>query len=568
MTPSAAPGTPPPFRHRCRAALALLFCVGLCAPAATLAQAPPAEAPHYDETVDVTLVTTSFYVVDADGKSVRDLRQDEVEVTVAGKPAQIAHFEPVGAELAADAAQPTPAPQPSSPTPAAAAPSARGAAGPRHVFFFFDLTFSLPRALPLAKRVADSLVAKLPPTDLLYLVTYHSQRGMNQELGPVTDAAGRQALVRRIDAMTPNVERIHRRVELPNYHDLGKRSDAGLMADTYTAAHDNELDAYAAEGAALAKSLQSFSAFLRQVPGPKAVLYFTQGIDSDIYGGLSAGVNMSGHKATRHGDLRAVFDPALESLAETGAALFFVDPVVGFEPGDRVEGVEPDAEAHWVEEAPTGGGTLQLMSETSGGLVLRDPNTATLQDKLDGWLQSRYELGVYVTAEQLGKPLQAEIRVKRPGVHAWTARWLQPPRSPRELQPPERAFLAVQLTMAKDPRTALRNLVTPALEGFAGTPHFDRQGDAMHLRFDPGAWSSEMALRGMELFSVVVAPGEPPQLVSLEKRMFSPTPMHDPIEASVAAKPALVWGLVAFDLTTGQIYYGRYAMPAPGGGSS
>jgi len=72
----------------------------------------------------------------------------------------------------------------------------------------------------------------------------------------------------------------------------------------------------------------------------------------------------------------------------------------------------------------------------------------------------------------------------------------------------------------------------------------------------------------MELFSVVVAPGNPPQLVSLEKRMFSPTPMHDSIEASVAAKPALVWGLVAFDLTTGQIYYGRYPMPAAGGGSS
>ncbi|HEV8240803.1 MAG TPA: hypothetical protein VGS57_15670 [Thermoanaerobaculia bacterium] len=526
------------------------------------AQQPPAEVPHYDETVDVTLVTTTFYVVDAGGKPVRDLRQDEVEVTVAGKPAQIAHFEPVGAELAADAAAPA-APK-TAPSPAAPSP-ARGAAGPRHVFFFFDLTFSLPRALPAAKKVADGLVEKLPPSDFLYLVTYHSQRGMNQELGPVTDAAGRQALVQRIDAMTPNVERIHRRVDLPNYHGLGKRSDGGLMADTYTRAHDNELDAYAAEGAALAQSLQSFSAFLRQVPGPKAVLYFTQGIDSDVYGGLAAGVDLGGHGAIRHGSLRAVFDPALKALAETGAALFFVDPVVGFEPGDRVEGVEPDAEAHWVDDAPTGGGTLQLMSETSGGLVLTDPNTATLQDKLGGWLDSRYELGVYVTAEQLGKPLQAEIRVKRPGVHAWTARWLQPPRSPRELQPPERAFLAVQMTMAKDPRSALRNLVTPALEGFAGTPHFDRQGEAMHLRFVPGDWSTEMALRGMELFSVVVAPGEPPQLVSLEKRMFSPTPMHDPIEASVAAKPALVWGLVAFDLTTGQIYYGRYAMPASGG---
>src|SRR4029078_9669874 len=122
------------------------------------------------------------------------------------------------------------------------------------------------------------------------LAPSHTQRARNQEVGPLTDAAGRQALVQRIDAMTPNVERIHRRVELPNYHDLGKRSDGGLMADTSTAAHDNEVDAYAAEGAALAKSLQSFSAFLRQVPGPKAVPHFTQGLGSDVHGGHAAGI--------------------------------------------------------------------------------------------------------------------------------------------------------------------------------------------------------------------------------------------------------------------------------------
>ncbi len=431
---------------------------------------------------------------------------------------------------------------------------------PRHVFLFFDLAFSLPRGVVAAKKVASGLIDGFPASDQLYLVTFDSQHGMDQQLGPVRDRVGRHVLRERIEGLQPNVERLRRRVDLPSVAGVGVKSDGGLMADTYTAGHNLALGEYAAQGAALADSLRSFATFLRQLPGPKVLLFFSQGIDSDIYGGQYA----ASHGRDRHGNLRSAFEPALRGLAETGAMLLFVDPVVGFDANDRVEGVGFDAEAHWVNDAPTGAGSLQLMSETSGGVVVRDPNLDTMGARLDGWLRSRYELGVYLPPGEQKGQVAADIRVNRPGVRAWTASWLQRPRTVGDMTPAERAFLAVMLVMSSDARAALRNVAAPPLVPLQGVPSSSLQGDALSLRFQPDEWGADMLLRGLELHSVVVAPGDPPKVVALEHRMLTPTLAREAVEAHAASAPDLVWGLVAFDLGSGKILFGRYPVsPTP-----
>ena len=301
------------------------------------------------------------------------------------------------------------------------------------------------------------------------------------------------------------------------------------------------------------------------MPGAKVVLYFSQGIDSDVYGGAAAGVGASrwapDWDVNRHPGLHNRFRPALQGLAATGALLFYVNPIVGFEPGDRVE-TAVDAEAHWVNDAPTGDGSLQLMSETSGGMVLRDPNPESLRSRLDGWMDGRYELGVYLAAAPDGGALAADIRVKRPGARAWTAKWLQPPRSLRQLAPAERAFLAVQLVLQDDPRATLANLSVEQLAPLRGVPGSTREGEKLRLRFEPSTWTDDELLRGLELYSVALAPGDPPQLSRLEQRFYTPTPAREPVEWLVTAAPELLWGLVAFDLTNGKIYLGRFPLAA------
>jgi hypothetical protein len=225
-----------------------------------------------------------------------------------------------------------------------------------------------------------------------------------------------------------------------------------------------------------------------------------------------------------------------------------------------------DGDARWVNEAPTGGGTLLLMSQTSGGLVVRDPNPKTLERKLDGWLQARYELGVYLEGGVAGAPLAADIKIRRPGVRTWTSAWLQPPRTVKDLVPSERAFLAVQLMMAADPRMAMRNVAAPALEPLAGVSRRVTTGEQVQLRWEPDVWDANMMLRGLELFVVVIAPGDPPKLARLEQRTLTPTPAREAVETTVAMSPGLLWGLVAYDLDTGKVYLGRFPAEAAAGG--
>ena len=547
------------------AAAALLVAAGLRAQEAAPA-APPAAS--FGDELDVTLVTTSFYVIDADGRPVRDLRSDEVEVRVGGEPMPLAHFEAV-------AGIPASAETPAAPlaTPAGtAAPAPVSTAPPRHVFLFFDLAFSLPRGVEAARKIASEMVDDFGPNDLLYLVTYKSHGGLEQELGPAQSAPQRRALRERIAGI--ELDQVRLRGRRPDLQPIAQgKVYSGHVEDGYREAQATELVNYELQGADLAKQLETFANFLRQVPGPKVILYFSQGIDSDVYGGAAAGVASRKWSpdwdVSRHTGLHVRFEPALKALAETGAMLFYVNPIVGFEPDDRVTGVAVDAEAHWVNDAPTGDGSLQLMSEVSGGMVLRDPNPETLLARIDSWLDGRYELGVYLAAAPGGGPLAADIRVTRPGVRAWTTKWLQPPRSLHELAPSERAFLAVQLVLQSDPAPALRNLVVEPLQPLRGIPGSAREGEKLRLRFEPAVWTDEQLLRGLELFSVVVAPGDPPQLSRLEQRLFTPTPAREPVESVVPAAPELLWGLVAFDLTSGRIYLGRFpiapelAAPSP-----
>jgi hypothetical protein len=544
--------------------VAALVALGVRVPAPVEAQELPAAQGNFGEALDVTLVTTSFYVVDAQGKPVRDLRPDEVEVHVGDQMLELAHFEAVGGPPSTSATSEGDADTPAAPEAARPVTTNAGAAAPRHVFLFFDLAFSLPRGVAAARRVAGELVGSMPSTDLLYLVTYSTDDGLEQEMGPVRTAAQREVLQQHIAAIEPDDKRLMRRPDLQPIVQ-GKRNGGGVEEGYLEAQQTADVN-YELQGADLAKQLEAFSVFLRQIPGAKVLMYFSQGIDSDIYGGAAAGVSAS--QVGRLPGLHNRFAPALKSLSQTGAMVLFVNPIVGFEPGDRVEGLAVDADASWVNNTPTGDGALQLMSEVSGGMVLRDPNPKTLQARIDGLLEGRYELGVYLAAQPDATAFAADIRVTRPGARAWTAKWLQPPRTVRQLAPPERAFLAVQLVMQSDPRLPLRNLAGTSLEPLRGVLASAPENEQLRLRFEPDEWAPELLLHHLELYSVVLAPGDPPKLTSLEQRRLIPTPAREAVESLVPNSGQLLWGLVAFDLMTGKIYLGRFplsgdAVPGP-----
>src|SRR5688572_30364489 len=88
------------------------------------------------ETIDVEIKLVPFYAVDEEGKPVFDLKQDEIELRLDGKPLPVDTldaFEKSGA--AATAGQ-----QGAEAPPKAKRPR-------RHVVLFFDIAFSSPRGL-------------------------------------------------------------------------------------------------------------------------------------------------------------------------------------------------------------------------------------------------------------------------------------------------------------------------------------------------------------------------------------------------------------------------------------
>lgn len=531
----------------------------------------PSSPPAFEERLEVTLVTTTLFAVDEAGQPVRDLRPEEIEVTVGGKATPLAFLEPPGAAVAAPPARIAGSP---GPPPAAASQ--------RHVFLFFDQAFSTARGLDASRRAARELVDRLPAGDWLYLVTFHTQRGFEQELGPVVDAAGRQHLLSRIGELRPNVERVRRVanvVPLPS----GKRSGSPAE-DAMAELEHMELANYRAEGSSLASALATFAAFLRQLPGSKVVLYFTQGIDSRVYqGGMWSGHRLDRVTGTgrvgaqndvRLQPLRLELEPALEALADSGALVMFVNPLVGPTAGDQgwAPGVDSVESPNLANDVPTGDTTLAMMTATSGGMLVRDPNLDTLQRRVEGWVGAAYQLGVYLPANSPAASLPLSVAVGRPGVRTWSPRSLQPPRRLADLPPDERAFLAGTLVLQHDPGGVLRNVSTAPLQPLRGRPEQLREGDRTRLRLQPD-WPAELLVQGLEVYVVAIEAGPAPRLLALEKRLFTPTPGGVPIEAVVPAREPLLWGVVAFDLTAGSAYLGRFRpdradrpAPAPGAG--
>src|SRR5829696_464918 len=174
--------------------LALLLAgLGLFVPAAQ-AQVP---ADGGGETVDVEIKMVPFYAVDAEGKPVFDLKQNEVELRLDGKPLAVDTFDAFAKEGEAAAGK------------ADAKALARAKAARRHVVVFFDTAFSSPRGFETGREFAVKMVGDLPEGDLLYLVTHEFQTGLKQRLGPLAATpTGKAKLLAEIESLKPEIGQI------------------------------------------------------------------------------------------------------------------------------------------------------------------------------------------------------------------------------------------------------------------------------------------------------------------------------------------------------------------------
>ncbi|HVG08835.1 MAG TPA: hypothetical protein VNM67_14100, partial [Thermoanaerobaculia bacterium] len=221
------------------------------------------------ETVEVEIKMVPFYAVDAEGKPVFDLKQDEVELRLDGKPLAVDTFDAFDKEVK-EGKQGEKAP-------------ARGKPARRHVVLFFDTAFSSPRGFETGREFAVKLVGDLPEADLLYLVTHEFQTGLKQRLGPLAATpAGKSKLLAEIANLKPEIGQITPETEFSmtmttrgSTTKRGAPSGQNMVVDEpLRTMQQSQMESVAST---LAQSIQALADQFQRIHEPKLLVFLSQG---------------------------------------------------------------------------------------------------------------------------------------------------------------------------------------------------------------------------------------------------------------------------------------------------
>jgi hypothetical protein len=517
----------------------------LCALAAVstgFGQSPPAPSSRIaGETVNVEVKIVPFYAVDAQGRPVYDLRPEEVELRVGGAPMALDSFDSyaiVGGKAAAQA------------SPLASTPS-------RSVFFLFDLSFSSSTGLKTDKKLAARLVEGWPAGDRLFLMTQSTQGGLETKLGPVPpDAEGKKELIAAIEALSPEVKRLELQDDptvdfSPPSQRVG-RANIGApgqqMGDAFDAIQATVRGEYTTTARGLADSLGGFAGDLRNVGGPKLLMVFSQGVDPRLYFDGDSGQYAHSVFSRRRGPaLSERFREPLTALAESGTLAVFVNT-------DRDPELNGDA-------------AVRHMASTTGGLYVEGRDPRSLETRVASATTAYYEAGFHPAERMLQNDRAAvEVVVRRPGVKAWSLSTVRLRESYRSLSAFGKRRLVIDLVAGGPEAQRAHASVPLKLQDLVGKVVGQVAAESPRLEFKAD-WPPGLATRKLDLYNVVLAPpaaGRKGKVLAFDQREETAGPTNrGALEAALTEKGAHVWGIVAVDPETEQVWMRRLMLQPP-----
>lgn len=506
------------------------------------------------ETIDVELRQVPFYAVDGKGHPVFDLKAGEVELRLGERTIPIEsfdHYPTAGAETIRTLAQ----------APAPAPPGTE----PRHVFLLFDQVFSNPRGLMKGRELAEKLLERLPESDYLYLLTYHSQTGFRQILGPLrADAEGRARMIEGIDDLRHNVERVllnttflndgEARGSLPPIV-MGRQDGDGGRAgvggrqlpaeqahNMYEAAAAIERSVYREAANDLASGLETLAAGLGQLKGAKLLVFLSDGIKRDLYfegnWGYQIGTNSQAYhgKNWRYGPIMYRFEEALRTLARSGTVPVFLQL-------DESVKVGRDSLAHW--------------SESAGGLFLENGTSEYLAARIADSTSAYYEAGFYTRENYDFDTPELAVVIHRKDVRAIYPKRLRQRRGFETLDATQREFLIVDFV-----RGGIAGESLAALHQLEGQLASRKSRRSLVFQAD---WPESARGKKLELYDVALelVDGKDPKMLRFERKGVA---AEDPVrlETALPRDGVYVWGIVAVEPSTGDTFYRRLKLEARG----
>lgn len=546
-------------RLRRTSSLPALILAGFTLALPIAAQTP--EIPPAGETVDVEIKIVPFYAVDEGGKPVFDLKQDEVELLVDGKPVPIDSFDRSGRSAAPGTAAAvtasTQSSQPASPTATASMTSAGShpASVHRHVVLFFDVAFSSVPGFQKAQTFARKMVEDSPESDYLYLLVHDFKAGLKQELGPVTaNAAGKAKVIDYIRKMKPEIGQLdaHADTKIDIYS--GGPSRMGGPGDQnspiYGALRTNSQAQLEGTARSLSESLKLLNGQFQRINEPKLLVFLSQGIDPTLYWegsdvGLQFGTNASSWRnisSYQFRGLHGLYDKPLRDLADTGAMSLFVNLDDTGSSGQFLDT------------------SMRHMALNSGGLYLGGEDAAQMVERAGNSTAAYYEAGFYLN-EQTRAVTRAKIDVviKRPGVQAWSAGSLKVRETYRGLSEEARRMLIVDLIEGDAVAQRSRSRVRLDYHNLPGNILGRTDSGRTMLRYEAG-WPRELAGHKFDLYNVVLEPTRQtgaPNVLRFDRKAAR---VDDAgfIEVEVPDKSVFLWGIVAVEPESGRTWYRRF----------
>jgi hypothetical protein len=512
-------------------------------PAALLgSQGPVPPRSAGGETVEVKIKLVPFCAMDAEGKPIYDLRQDEIELRVGGRTVPIDTLD----RPAAPETEPGGRERSDSRRPSRSSPSSRS------VVFLLDSAFTSPSGFRNARLVAEKLLREVPADQRLWLWTHSAARGLEQKVGPVGgDPRGRARFLDALGRLTPEVDRL---VTDPTGELALQAGSAGRGRGGAPGSQENSsIDSIRAfsrseyEGIAreLADSLDFLAAELRRLPGPKLLLVFWQGLDSQLFfeGDVSYGADSDARMISRRfSPLVTQFTAPLRAIADSGAMTVFINPGA---PG----GVGSDAE-----------GPLRQMAQTAGAFYAAGADPQSVEQRVVAATSACYEAGFYVHGQAVAAREPVEVVIKRPGARDWAPATVKLRETWATLPAHEKKRLLLDLVAAG--ADAQRGSALLSLERLGGTVQSRPAGNGgRHLRYE-AAWPDGLAGHELDVYNVTLAlpaRGEKvPRILRFDRhenaRVGAGTA---PIEVDLRKDDSLIWGIVAVEPATGCAWYRR-----------
>jgi len=343
---------------------------------------------------EVSVIRKLIYVIvtDREGKPITDLRRDEFKLFDNGKEMTITEYENHTLSLPGEERRPPAA----AATPLEKAPPVAAPLMSRSFFFLFDLVFTDPGGLRLARKAALRFCeTDLEPNDQIAVLSFGGGRSLKVHHLPGQDREAARRAIESIGlgSLMP-IAPIRPGLDSQTRISVSGRTDAAFSSRGVDAGSGGSRVGRIVAGNFI-WALDSLAQALRYAPGRKVIVLYSNGLHPSY---LGRGQFLQSGNA----DLGRAYQDLCHKLAAASASVFAVD-------------TEENQYFH-VSESHKGAVALrEIASETGGRFLGKTYLAPDHMEKIDTMTGAYYVLGYPIVESWDGRYHKVRVKVTRPG---------------------------------------------------------------------------------------------------------------------------------------------------------